>query len=340
MRRPRARARLRYAFDDENRLVIRERRPLAERAQPVRILEGTVSADGGNRLVYRAQMPTGISRSGPRAIALDGTWALTPAHDLALTLHETVARDRQTLYLKGALAKAEAHALVFALRRQDGRADASQTLTLSGRWQADARNRLTFLVGKGDGSEERLTLGGGWEVGPDHELQYRYRRRALRGREEHVLAFAGAWEVAAAGRLLYRLEGSADSAFEFRASLQRPGLSAREGRLVYQVGIGLSRGRTRQQRVALFGAWKLNRDLSVSFEVPYAGGRVRSLRFEGTYALTPQDRVAVALWGPGGEPLGLTVTFTRDLVPDASLFVRLRRDERERSLVGGVQVRF
>ncbi len=339
---PRARSRLRYAFDDDNRLVIRERRPLAERAQPVRIIEGTVTADGGNRLVYRAQTPADArSRSGPSAISLDGTWALTPAHDLALTLHETDARGRQTLYLKGALVRAQAHALVFALRRRGDPHEPAQQVTLSGRWKADERNRLTFLVQKADGSEERLTLGGGWEVGPHHELQYRYRRPAeRRGREEHVLVFAGAWELAAADRLIYRLEGSTDSAFEFQASLQRPSLNAREGRLVYQVGIDLSRGRTREQRVALFGTWKLHRDLSVSFEVPYAGGRIRSLRFEGTVAFTSRDRVAVALWKPRGEPLGMTVTFTRDLVPDASLFVRARRDERERSLVGGIQVRF
>ncbi|MBI3330649.1 MAG: hypothetical protein HYZ96_00895 [Candidatus Omnitrophica bacterium] len=343
LRRSPARSRLRYAFDDENRLVVRERRPLAERIQPVRIIEGTVTTDGGNRLVYRADTPAGVrDGSRPHPIRLDGTWALTPQHDLALTLHETGARDRHTLYLKGALVAAGAHSLTFALRRQDGRADASQAVTLSGRWQADARNRLTFLAQQADGSEDRLTLGGGWEVGPHHELQYRYRRRAVRGRgrEEQVLAFAGAWELAAADRLVYRLEGSSDSAFEFRASLQRPSLNAREGRLIYQAGIGLSQGKTRQQRVILFGAWKLNRDLSVSFEVPYAEGRVHALRFEGTYALTSRDRLAVALWDSRGEPLGLTVTFSRELVPDAGLFVRLRRDERERSVIGGVRIRF
>ena len=340
---PRVRSRLRYAFDDDNQLIVRERRPLAERAQPVRIVEGTVTADGGNRLVYRTDTPTGPpDGSRPHRLTLDGTWALTREHDLALTLHETGSRSRQTLYLKGALVRAKAHALVFALRRHGGGDGPVQALTLSGRWRADARNRLTFLAEKADGSEDRLTLSGGWEVGPHHELQYRYRRRADGGpgREERTLVFAGAWELSAADRLVYRLEGSADSAFEFRASLQRPSLNAREGRVVYQVGIGLSRGKTQQQRVTLFGAWKLNRDLAVSFEVPYAGGRVRTLRFEGTASLTARDRVAVALWGPGGEPLGLTVTFTRDLVPDASLFVRLRRDERERSVVGGVQVRF
>jgi len=34
------------------------------------------------------------------------------------------------------------------------------------------------------------------------------------------------------------------------------------------------------------------------------------------------------------------VTFTRKLVPDASLFLRLQQDAEERSAIGGIQVRF
>ena len=141
-------------------------------------------------------------------------------------------------------------------------------------------------------------------------------------------------------RLAYRLAGSADSTFEFRATLQSPALQAREGRIAYQVGIGLAGGREQQQRVTLFGAWKLNRDLSVSFEVPYADGRVQAIRFAGEYALSSRDRIAVALHNSRREELGLTVTFTKDLVPNASLFLRLKKDAQESSIIGGVQVKF
>ena len=45
---------VRYAFDDANRLVIRERDGATGRLRPVRIVEGTATTDRGNRLVYRS----------------------------------------------------------------------------------------------------------------------------------------------------------------------------------------------------------------------------------------------------------------------------------------------
>ena len=335
---------VRYAFDELNRLVVGDRRPTAERVHPSRVVEGTVATDPGNRLLYLVESPaTADSRPVPHRYRLDGAWALTRDHELSLTLHEGADANRQTLYLKGALAEAKARALTFALWRQglDGRRTA-QRLSLTGRWQADRTNRLTFRVEKADGSEDRLTFDGAWSVGAHHELLYRYPLRTdpAHAGSPHTLRFSGVWEIRRANRLVYQVEGSPESAFDFRASLQRPSLNAREGRLVYQVGIGLSRGPARTQRVTLFGTWKLNRDLSVSFEVPYAGGRAHAIRFEGTYALSSRDRIAMARQGQRKEPLGLTVTFTRDLAPDAGVFLRLHRDDRERSAIGGVQVRF
>ena len=335
---------VRYAFDELNRLIVSDRRPAAERVRASRVVEGAVTTDPGNRLLYLVESPAATDgHPAPHRYHLDGAWALTREHELSLTLHEGADARRQTLYLKGALVEAKARALTFALWRQglDGRRTA-QRLTLTGRWQADRSNRLTFLVEKADGSEDRLTFHGAWSVGARHELLYRYRLPTgprLAG-SPHTLRLSGVWEIQRANRLVYQVEGSPDSAFDFRASLQRPSLNAREGRLVYQVGIGLSRGRTQTQRVALFGTWKLNRDFSISFEVPYAGGRVHAIRFEGTYALTSRNRIAVALQGRREEPLGLTVTFTRDLAPDAGVFLQLRKDAEEHSVLGGVRVQF
>lgn len=339
----RTRSTVRYAFDEGNRLMVRTRDGARGALRSVEIIEGTVTTDRHNRLLYHVDSSSGMDGApGPHTVELDGTWALTPAHDLALTLHERDQRERHTVHLKGALVQADANALVFALRRSaDQDLRTAQRLTLSGRWQADAQNRLTFLVGKADGSADRLTLQGGWEVGKRHELLYRYRQRSTgRVREEHTVGFEGHWDITRADRLVYRLLGSDDSAFEFRASLQSPSLLARDGRLIYQVGIGIARGRTETRRVSLFGTWKLNRNLSVSFEIPYAGGRMTAVRFEGEASLGPKNRIAVALRTSERRPLGISVTFTRELVKDASLFLRLRKDAEERSLLGGVHVRF
>ena len=328
---------VRYAFDDANRLLLADH---SDRLQPRRVLEGRVATDEANRFFYRVAATSADGYAGPKTVALDGSWSLTTNHELALTLHGSERQARQTLFLKGALIEAQSNALVFALQRRE-RDDlrSAQRITLFGRWQADAKNRLNFLAEHADGSEDRLTLQQGWEVGPHHELRYRY-RQASRRRDEHLLSFDGTWDITRADRLAYRLSGSSESVFEFTASLQSPSLFAREKQVVYQVGIGFSGGRVARQRVTLFGTWKLNRDLSVAFEIPYAGGRVEAIRFEGAYAPSPRDRVAVVLSTRQGESLGVTVVFTRDVMRDARLFLRLQRDAQEFSAIGGVQIRF
>jgi len=331
---------LHYAFDERNRLVIRNPLDLLE---PTRVLEGRVSTDAKNRLVYHVDTSAGRGgHPGPHAIALDGNWKLAPNHDLALSLHESDRHTPQTLYLKGALIDAKANGLVFALRRsEDGDLDTAERLTLSGRWEADAKNRLTFLVEKSDAAENRLTLQGGWEIGEHHELLYRYRQRmGARLGEERTVIFDGAWDITRADRLVYRMSGSSDSVFEFKASLQSPSLQARDGKLVYQMGMGLSGGRAATKRLVLFGAWKLNKDRSVSFEVPYAHGRREAIRFNAAFTVAERNEIAVELLDRQKQPLGIAVTFSRRFLEDASWFVRLRKEGREAEVFAGVNVRF
>ena len=295
---------------------------------------GRVRTDARNRLVYQV---------GGQRLALDGAWALSPDQDLTFTARARGEQPAQTVYLKGSLLKAKADALVFAVEQtQRGEKKPAQQLTLSGRWSADAANRLVFAVARADGSEDRLTLQGGWEVGPHHALLYRYRRlsTSARAADERTLIFAGAWDITDADRLIYRLTGSTDSAFEFKAALQSPSLKAREGRIIYQAGIGLSGGRTRTKRIALFGAWKLNKDKTVSFEIPYAQGRREAIRFGATYSFADKNEIALELRGRRRQPLGISVMFSRQLLEDARWFIRVRKERKEAEALAGVQVRF
>ena len=301
----RSRPSVRYGIDERNRLLIRTDDPL----RPERVVEGV--------------------------------WTLTGRHELAFVFREGLANRRKTLYVKGTLVQADAHAIVFALHRGEDETSAAQRVSLSGRWQADRTNRLTFLVEKADGSADRLTLQGSWDVSPRHELVYRYARPTQKGRVgTSTLVFDGSWDITDSDRLAYRLTGASDSAFEFRGSLQSRSLTARQGRIAYQVGIGLSRGRAQRRRVTLFGAWKLHRDLSVSFEIPYAEGRVQAVRFEAAYSLGERNQLSAQLLNSRRQPLGLTVTFTRRFSRDAQVFLRLRHEAQERSVLGGVRVRF
>lgn len=330
-----------YAFDEANRLILRDP---ANSLRPLHILEGSASTDRHNRLLYRVEKSgTQDGYVGPHRINLDGTWALTRAHELALTLHEAERDGRQTLYLKGAVVKAKANALIFALQRhaQDD-LRTTQQLSLFGRWAADASNRLNFLVENADGSQDRLTLQGGWDVGARHGLLYRYRQQSG-GRQRSAVrevVFDGSWDITSSDRLVYRLAGASDSTFEFKASLQSPALQARDGRIVYQVGIGLSGGRTRTKRIALFGRWKLHKDASVSFEIPYPEGRRAAITFKATYAFNKQDELTCELLNRRRQRLGLSVTFSRRWLEDARWFVRARKEGQDAEALAGVQVRF
>jgi len=299
------------------------------------VREGRVRVDARNRLVYQA---------GSQRLALDGVWALTRAHDVTFTARASGQPPSQTVYLKGSLLEAKANALIVTMQQADRQdaAEPSQRLALLGRWSTDANNRLVFSVEKADGSEDRLTFQGGWEVGPHHELLYRYRQRSTRTRtaDERALIFAGAWDITGADRLVYRLSGTSDSAFEFKASLQSPALRARDGRIIYQAGIGLSGGRTQTKRIALFGTWKLHKDKTVSFEIPYVQGRRQAIRFGATYAFAGKNEVALKLYGRRQQPLGISVIFSRRLLEDARWFVRVRKEGEETEALAGVQVRF
>ncbi len=322
----------RYSFDEFNRLVTTVRD--GGRLRSIELSEVLLRLDRANRLVAES------AAAGPRSrtLTLDGAWSLAPGHALALTLRGGAGRQRDTLALTGALERADARQLVFALRRSGDEAGRPDTaLALTGRWEADRRNRLTFLVARDRGVEDRLTLQGAWEVGRDHALLYRYRAGQAAGSgNEQVLRFDGAWELPAAGKLVYRLEGSSRSVFAFSARLEQAAVRGGRGFVRSEVGIRLDEGLV-QRRVTLSGAWRIRPDRSIALEVPYADGRVQAIRFEGAYALTPRDRISVALQAGRRQPLGVHLTLSRALAANAQGFLQWRADGRERAVIGGVE---
>ncbi|MBI4353771.1 MAG: hypothetical protein HY595_00900 [Candidatus Omnitrophica bacterium] len=331
---------VRYEFDQLNRLVIRDPH---DRLQPRRVLEGDLSVDRDNRLSYRLRATPGEARAMEREMMLDGRWTLTPDHRLGFTLHPQEDRRRQTLFFNGTIVDVRDNALAVSLwRREDDRMRSTQTVALSGRWQADARNRLSFLVSKADGSEDRLVFNGAWTVNRNNQLLYRYQESG-RGRRQpaiHTLRFTGMWDLLPQSKLVYRLDLDNRSVFEFQAALQSSTLNAREGKIAYQVGIRLSGGRAMTQRITFFGIWKVRRDLSVAFEIPYTDGRRHALKFTGAYTWLTRNAVSVQLANLRGEPLGVAVTFHRTFLDDAQLFLRLQRLGKETQVLGGATLRF
>ncbi len=276
---------------------------------------------------------------------VEGNWQITPNHEIQYrrkrrTLHSPLEEE---IALKGNLVAAEETGLTLqAWERREGEELISRLLTLRGRWEADARNRLSFLVERQSDRTDRLTLAAGWEVGPSHELLYRTTRRHLKTKERdlHTLTFRGYWDVTEANRLTYVLDRDSDSAFRFRGTFQSRALQAKAGRIRFQIGVQ-AEGRRRVQTVTLFGKWKLSHDLSLEFEVPYGDGAVQGIGFGASFELGARGTITGRLLARRGQPLGVELLFTRPFLKgQGEAFARLRRNLDENVAEAGLRVRW
>ena len=263
---------------------------------------------------------------------VDGAWELTSRHQVRYRRRGA----EETAVVTADLVAAEPTGLTIQITQSQLDGDvAGRTVTLRGRWQADARNRLTFIVERGGGQSDQLTFTGGWQIGPQQELRYRVERDGAQ-----TLTFAGYWDVDAERRLTYILDAGTDSTFRFRGAFQTASILAKSGELRYQLGVEATRGR-RSQTIALFGTWKVSRDLRVTFEIPYADGRARAMVFEAAYALGPDRTITATLTSRAGGPLGLEVVFAQSFFKgDGEAFVRLRRSLEETAVEGGIRFRW
>lgn len=267
---------------------------------------------------------------------LDGSWRLTRRHRLEYRRRG----GQEEILLAGELDEARPTGLGFRFleRRSDGEAVVRQA-ALRGRWQADEKNRLSFLLEGQKDRQESLTLQGGWELGPGQEIVYRVERtKQKRGtKESRLLRFQGRWEISDDRRLVYVLNRASDSAFRFRGAFQTGSVLAREGKIRYQLGAEVEE-KPRSKTLTLFGKWKLSRRLGLSFEIPTSDGAARGIGFEADYSLDSRGRISALLMTRRGEPLGLEVLFSRDLAGlDGELFLRLRKRLEETAVEGGVR---
>ncbi len=269
---------------------------------------------------------------------VQGSWRLTPRHEVQYRKKS----PREEMILSGPLVTAGASGLTFRVEEQseDGGLLKRQ-LTLQGRWEADAGNRLTFLADRQTGREDRLTLSGGWEV-EENLLLYRFEQLDEKARRPkiHTLAFRGSWEINDPHHLTYLLEGASDSAFRFRGAFQTSSVLAKKGEVRYQVGIGLE-GKHRLKTVTLFGKWKLSRELALAFEMASTDGRRPSLLFGASYQPSSRDTLTANLTTRQGKPLGVEVIFNRQLLrKQGEAFLRLRKSLEESVAEGGFRFRW
>ncbi|MDD5691112.1 MAG: hypothetical protein PHC37_05400 [Candidatus Omnitrophica bacterium] len=212
-----------------------------------------------------------------------------------------------------------------------------RVLRLKGTWRANSQNELVFEVSLRKGPPQTYTFKGAWKVNKNQQIEY------SSGEGPDVLTFKGHWDISSAGRLVYILEGSSTSRFEFKVQLESPTLYPKTGQIRYRIGIGVRRNRLTApgQLVILYGEWKFGRNLGLVFQMNYGQGRVSSITF-GAEVTFGRNKVIFALKNESDEPLGMSLTMTLKFLEhlDAEAFIRLKSRQNEQAIEVGISLPF
>ena len=211
-----------------------------------------------------------------------------------------------------------------------------RVLRLKGTWRANSQNELCFDVSLRKGPPQTYTFKGTWKLNNNQQIEY------SSGQGPDVLTFKGHWDISSANRLVYALEGSSTSRFEFKVQLESPSLYPKAGQIRYRIGIGVRKSRlTHGQILILYGEWKFGRDLGLVFQMDYGQGRVKSIVF-GAEVTFGRNKVIFALKNEFDEPLGITLTMTHKFLADldAEAFIRLKSRQNEQAIEAGITIPF
>lgn len=331
----------RYLIDAKNRLIIKRK----GKRLP---LDGSFIIEKNNALSYWLNEPAGWRKENslPQKIKFKGNWKLNRNHDLELTLEETQQQQKDgRLLLRGEVISVDSDKLVFQMQSRDkGGQNHIQILKLSGIWQADEFNRLTFEAKK-KGEPDILALSGAWQINKNQQIIYEYEKTGLKKKDRALstLTFRGFWELNSHNRVTYILSRELNSYFDFRAQLESPDIYPKQGVIKYRIGIGLKGQKPHNSKVvSIFGAWKFSRIAGLNFEVDYGSGKVQRIEFGADVDLAKEDNIAFYLTNKISEPLGIKVIFTRRFLEklDAQLYLKLKKLRDESGIEAGIRIPF
>ncbi len=212
-----------------------------------------------------------------------------------------------------------------------------RVLKLKGTWSANDYNELVFEVALRKGPPETHTFKGAWKLNKNQQIEYSC------GEGPDVLTFKGHWDISSANRLVYFLEGSSTSRFEFKVQLGSASLNPKKGEVRYRIGIGVRQSRLTSpgQLLILYGEWKFSRNLGLIFQMDYGKGRVKAIDF-GAEVSFGRNKVIFSLKNEFNEPLGITLTMTHQFLKaiDAEAFIRLKYRQNHYGAEAGITIPF
>jgi len=332
-----------YSIDENNNLTIEKN---GRRLKP----RGRFAATKDNRLIYWLNEPCAWRRKYRlgKAFIFEGKWKLNDNHDLELQLDKSDPWQKDgVLALKGYIVSAEKDRMVFQMKSRDSQGKSTfYFLKLGGYWQADKYNRINFVVKKSKQPADTLLLSGTWQVNQNQRIVYSYEKASLKTKAKitHRLDFTGYWQINSAQRLTYIFSADSQSRFDFRYQIETPNLYPAEGVIKYRLGAGIRQSKSSAvpRIICLYGTWKFNRKLELSFWMDYGRGMAHKIVFATQIRIDKKNDIAISLLDSRNKALGIRVIFTHRFLKklDAQIFLRLEAEKKEFAVRTGVRIPF
>ena len=321
-----------YEIDPHNRLIFTKTGRKSKLSKYREVIDGRIKIDKDNSFIYHVKQPQDSKL--PQQIKLSGKWSLNKNHDLVLTLdkkHKMYTGDKLTI--KGEIKDAKANKLVFSVATKDVlNQPRAYILNLSGSWQADKYNRLTFNVKRNKGATDILTFKGGWGINKQNQIVYTYEKAHLKTKERvtKTIILKGHWNITEKHRILYVLNKKMGSQFDFKVSLGKP---LKRG-LQYKIGMGSVPSK---KQITLLGEWKVNKKLGILFEMPYEKGILQSIIFGASCKLGKSSTVEFKLRNKRRKNLGMDIELSKKILKEqGEIFSRAITSKKEKQfLIGG-----
>jgi len=98
----------------------------------------------------------------------------------------------------------------------------------------------------------------------------------------------------------------------------------------------------RARLIVLSGIWKFGRKLDLTFESDYGNGKVRKIKFIAKIKATKKNNIIFSLYDKYNYPLGMSITFKRDVLPKKNFgyFISLKKEGRNPSVQLGGKIQF
>jgi hypothetical protein len=333
----------RYSLNNNNQLVT-----IISPAGEQIVADGELFVDNNGSLTYlvKEKEDWRVQYGFRRVINFKGKWRLSANHDLEFVLSQTDYQYQgDILAIKSRIISADNDELVFGITAVNKRGLAQvKTLKLSGAWQADALNRINFVIERKD-SPDTLVFKNIWSINKNQQIEYKYEKVNLKTKTKalQTITFEGFWQIAQAKRLRYIFSRGNKSVFDFRVQFESPNLYPKNKTIKYRIGIGFAqRSPVGKRMISLYGTWKFDRKLGVLFEIEYGAGKIQSMAFGYKVTFSSKNELTLALRNNRGEPLGISLTLTHKFLKNAGAeaFIALAVTREKPTFRAGLRIPF